>query len=138
VAWLQRVVSNAVTDHYRRRASEARAMARFADEPGEGGSPNEDAPAERLRRDLAECLRPMLAQLGPEDREALELTDLGNLSQKEAAERLGIGHSAMKSRVQRARRRLYALLDACCQFEIDGRRAPIDAQIRREPCRRSP
>ena len=54
-------------------------------------------------------------------REALRLTDLGALAQAEAAARLGISASGMRTRVQRGRVRLRALFDACCRFEVDAR-----------------
>lgn len=134
-AWLHRVVANASADFYRRRASEARAMASALEEERtqQAGAHTEDA--DQFRRDLAPCLRPLLASLSEEDREVLELTDLGNLSQKEAAAQLGIGYSAMKSRVQRARTRLRASLLDCCHFELDARGAPLSAERRTNgPC----
>ena len=129
-AWLQRVVANASTDHFRRRATESRVLGRALEEEKVQQSGKGEGDAERLRQDLAACMRPLIATLCEEDREALELTDLGGLTQKEAAVQLGIGYSAMKSRVQRARVRLRGTLLDCCRFEVDARGAPVSAEFR--------
>ena len=63
----------------------------------------------------------MLEGLPPDHWEALYLTEYEGLTQKELAERLGIGLSGAKSRVQRARARLKAMLLDCCHFELDRR-----------------
>ena len=139
-AWLHRVVANASADHFRRRAREARALGNaLAEERVRwSGTQPEEGEAERLREEIAPCLRSLLAGLGAEDREALSLTDLGRLSQREAAARLGISYSAMKSRVQRGRARLRASLLDCCRFEVDARGAPVAAERNRtageDPC----
>ncbi len=129
-AWLNRVVANASTDYYRRRASEMRALGRALVEERVQQSGKGEGDAERMRAELAACLRPLIATLGDEDRVALELVDLEGLSQKAAAQKLGIGYSAMKSRVQRARSRLRATLLHCCRFEVDARGAPISAELK--------
>jgi RNA polymerase sigma-70 factor (ECF subfamily) len=50
----------------------------------------------------------------------LSLTDLGGLSQVEAARRVGISVSGMKSRVQRGRSQLRSAVDDCCAVHTDG------------------
>lgn len=67
--------------------------------------------------DFTPCLEPFLSRLPAEFREALQLTELGSLSQKDYAARLGISYSGAKSRVQRARRQLHELFTACCRIE---------------------
>jgi len=52
---------------------------------------------------------------------ALYLTEYEGMTQKDLAGRLGISVSEAKSRVQRARARLKALLLDCCHFELDRR-----------------
>jgi RNA polymerase sigma-70 factor (ECF subfamily) len=51
----------------------------------------------------------------------LTLTELEGLTQKEAAERLGLSLSGMKSRVQRGRLHLRDALEACCHIALDVR-----------------
>jgi RNA polymerase sigma-70 factor (ECF subfamily) len=54
-------------------------------------------------------------------REAITLTELQGMTQKEAAAMLGISLSGMKSRVQRGRKQLQELLQACCEIALDPR-----------------
>jgi RNA polymerase sigma-70 factor (ECF subfamily) len=50
---------------------------------------------------------------------ALILVDFEGISQVELAKRIGLSVSAAKSRVQRARTQLRALIEACCQIDTD-------------------
>ena len=84
--------------------------------------------------ELAACLQPLLARLPDDYRTALELTDLGGLTQEQAAEQLGLSTSGMKSRVQRGRRMLRTEVGRCCRVELDGRGAIADASLRDETC----
>jgi RNA polymerase sigma-70 factor (ECF subfamily) len=68
---------------------------------------------------LAFSLREMVDELPEPYREALLLTDYEGMGQAELARRAGISLSAAKSRVQRAREKLKALLLECCHFELD-------------------
>lgn len=126
-AWLYRIARNTLVDHYRHRDRH----------PAHGELTSElialeldDADAETARRQLATCLRPMVDRLEPIYRDALALTDLGDLSQAEAARRAGISSSAMKSRVQRARSQLRDAVSACCAVHTDatGRVHDFDAR----------
>ena len=63
-------------------------------------------------------------------RAAVRLTDLGHLTQAEAARALGVTASTLKSRVQRGRAHLRRELERCCEFEID-RRGVTDVGPRR-------
>jgi RNA polymerase sigma-70 factor (ECF subfamily) len=66
-----------------------------------------------------------MAMLSPEDREVLILRDLEGLRGSEAAEVLGIGERALKSRLHRARLRLAALLRG---LELEEAHAPKGGQ----------
>jgi RNA polymerase sigma-70 factor, ECF subfamily len=122
-AWVHQIARNAITDHYRRAASRRERPAGI--ELGEDEAepePEDDA----ARREIAACLRPLLDELPSLHREALALTELGRLSQADAARRLGVSASGMKSRVQRGRAQLGELLVACCEIDLD-RRARVTA-----------
>ncbi|MFO0634577.1 MAG: TauD/TfdA family dioxygenase [Nannocystaceae bacterium] len=54
-------------------------------------------------------------------REALTLTELEGLTQREAAQMLGVSLSGMKSRVQRGRVQLRRALEGCCDIAVDAR-----------------
>ena len=69
--------------------------------------------------ELAECIRPMVERLSRTHREAMVLSELEGLTQKEVAERLGVSLSGAKSRVQRGRAKLKELMMDCCHIEFD-------------------
>lgn len=71
----------------------------------------------------------------PHYRRALELTDLGGLTQERAATELGLSTSGMKSRVQRGRRLLRDEVTRCCRVVLDTGGALAEAEPRRTgPC----
>lgn len=114
-AWLFQVTRRAIVDHYRRRrAVELRED--VAEKP----------PAKDISAEVASWLDPMMSLIPEEDREALRLTDLEGLSQKELAVKLGLSLPGAKSRVQRARLRLKEAILDCCHLEMDRRGRPID------------
>ena len=66
-------------------------------------------------------------------REAITLTELQGMTQKDAAEMLGISLSGMKSRVQRGRQQISEMLQACCEIALDARGHVVsfDRRVRR-------
>jgi RNA polymerase sigma-70 factor (ECF subfamily) len=128
------IARNAITDHYR-----ARARVKEAALPPEhltariDADDTADEDEASGRQELSRCLEPVVRRLPDQYREALMLTDLGDLSQVEAAERLGISVPGMKSRVQRARAQLHELLTSCCDVTMDRTRHITDVE-RTGPC----
>ena len=61
---------------------------------------------------------------------AIELSELGGLTQKEAAERVGLSVPGMKARVQRGRRKLREALLDCCRVEVDRRGGVVDYEFK--------
>lgn len=86
-----------------------------------------DGSAEAL---LASYVAPFVAMLASPYREALTLTELEGLTQKQAAEMLGISVSGMKTRVQRGRRELRRVLEDCCSIALDARGRVISCEPR--------
>ncbi len=108
-AWLFRVARNALADRLRR----ARETVELPD--GLTVETDETAPVETL----TQCLPRALAELGPEDREAIVRCDLNRMSQADYARHAGLSLSGAKSRVQRARRRLREHLRKVCRVRFD-------------------
>lgn len=141
--WIYRIARNTIVDHYR-------ATDRQLDRPvGLAGdletlhpvslSVRSSEDSGQLRRELSGCLRPMIERLSEDYRQAITLVDLEGLPQHEAAMRLGLSVSGMKSRVQRGRRQLREMLEACCTIALDRRRGLADYEVRdwQEPSCRS-
>ena len=124
-AWLGRVARNAVIDYYRTRRRQE-PLEESSERADPSAWPYPDNADDSGVRELAQCLRPLIEQLPTMARDALVLTDLDGLTQAAAAAELGLSISGMKSRVQRARLQLRALLIACCPVTIDRRGAIID------------
>jgi RNA polymerase sigma-70 factor (ECF subfamily) len=135
-AWVFRIARNAITDHYRRTA-------RRPDAPSDlpEGHPDGDGDVDQwvddqdlVIRELSVVLRPLVDQLPDDYRRALELTDLGGMSQAEAARIEQVSVSGMKSRVQRGRRLLVARLHQHCEITFDSRGMPADCTPRADGC----
>jgi RNA polymerase sigma-70 factor, ECF subfamily len=110
-SWIYQVTRNVITDHFRKF------------KPAVDDIP--DAGAEEQQQDdsvIAEAVQDMIKfmnRMPQEYCEALCLTEIQGLSQKEYAERIGISYSGAKSRVQRARVMLRDMLMKCCHYESD-------------------
>lgn len=131
-AWVYAIARNAITDHYR-SAQVRREVATGSEiDPQVAGEP-EAEPAD-ARAELAACVAPLLTRLPPSYRAALTLTELEGLTQAQAADRIGISLSGMKSRVQRGRRQLKHVLTDCCEIELDRRRSLTGYRPRSGSC----
>ncbi len=133
-AWIFQIARNVLADAFRARSRRDALAARAAVELAQAPR-NDEAPG--AAAELAPCLAPMIALLADPYREAIELTELGGVTQIEAARRAGLSTSGMKSRVQRGREQLKQLLLACCAIELDVRGGVIGRGecLRPSPCR---
>lgn len=118
--WLYRVASNVVVDHHRRRQRLDRRHHEFTAEwtPTETEDDSEAT--------FAQFVSAFVQMLPSPYREALVLTEIDGLTMKEAASRENISASGMKSRVQRGRRMLRELFEACCEIALDARGHIVD------------
>lgn len=129
-AWVYQIARNVIIDYYR-RADPTESMSDLipAADAMDEGSPDE---AFRLR--LAASVHEMITLLPDDYREALLLSEVQGLTQKEIAERLGISLPAAKSRVQRAKKMLRELFQLCCELQYDRQGKVIDYHPRRDSC----
>ena len=126
-AWMYRITRNTIVDFDRKQ--EPTVSLDTAD-----GLPDDFIQSEPTRDALGEiavCLTPMLNHLPEPYREALVLTDIEGMTQAELAKHLGISLSGAKSRVQRAREQLKALIYECCQFEYDHLGNVVDYECKK-------
>lgn len=107
-SWLFQIAHNVVIDHYRRQARLT-----------------PDLPAEQVElsetsvwQEMIPYVEPLLRMLPEKYAEPLRLADIEGLTQPQVAERLGLGLSATKSRVSRARRLLRDQIQEC--FHLDA------------------
>ncbi len=130
-AWVYKVTRNAIVDHYRKQQSNSNFDA--IDNISENFA--QKTVSRDVLSEIAPCLRPMLDALPEKYGEAVRLSDLEGITQAELAKRLGLSLSGAKSRVQRGREQLKALLTECCRFEFDCRGRIIDYKCNKTyPC----
>jgi RNA polymerase sigma-70 factor (ECF subfamily) len=123
-AWLYQTTRRVLVDVYRAPAQRRElAMGDAEDVAGDvDASDNAADPDEPgALAELSTCLRPLMASLSSADQQALALVEFDGMSQVHAARTLGVSVSGMKSRVQRARARLRATIEACCRVDLDSR-----------------
>jgi RNA polymerase sigma-70 factor, ECF subfamily len=116
-AFAYQIARNAIADHHRRSHRELPVAPEAFDEHR---AEEDDDPDGSGRAQLARCLRPLVDRLDEPYREALLLTDLGELSQVEAARQLGLSEPGMRSRVQRGRTQAADALAECCHAGLDA------------------
>lgn len=108
-SWVYQITRNTIIDHYRKLKPQGD-LSDTADEPQE---------PETYNSEFSKCLQPFLNGLPDDYREAILQTELGELSQKEFAEKAGISYSGAKSRIQRGREKLLELFNQCCKISAD-------------------
>ena len=126
--WVYRIAQNVIADFGRARSRDP--LARTTEPTKEPDSAVESQEDAALQADLGECVALFVARLPSPYREAITLTELEGLTQKDAADMLGISLSGMKSRVQRGREKIRDMFEECCRISVDGRGKVVDCQPR--------
>ncbi|MHC4666384.1 MAG: RNA polymerase sigma factor SigZ [Planctomycetota bacterium] len=125
-SWVCQITRNAIIDHYRvhKRLEELPVALAIA----------EPELRDKARGDIDACIMPMIQGLPEPYREAVMLSEIEGLTQKEVAEKQGITLSGAKSRVQRGRTMIKDMLFNCCKFEFDHQGNVMDYD-RKDDCR---
>ncbi|MES2762339.1 MAG: RNA polymerase sigma factor SigZ [Bacteroidota bacterium] len=108
-SWVYQITRNSILDHFKKQKLQVSLPESLIELKEE----------KVFNEELANCLKPMIEQLPDNYKEAILQTEIGTLSQKEYAEKLGISYSGAKSRIQRARQQLHSLFNECCSIESD-------------------
>ena len=109
-AWFFRLLRNVLTDHWRKQASQARAMKGYASE-AKLNTPEQDV---ELEKNICACVKALVKTIKPEYAEAIRKVDLGNSKIVDFARKSGISPGNAAVRVHRARRSLKKrLLETC-------------------------
>jgi len=124
--WVYRIAHSALVDHTRKRARTPHLGT--GDDVALNMTP--DATEAELQPDLAECVALFVSRLPSPYREAITLTELEGLTQREAADMLGVSLSGLKSRVQRGRARIRLMFEECCEIAVDCRGRVIECEPR--------
>lgn len=135
--WLHRIAANAVADHGRRLQRRGGPLAEAPESTDDWGaaSASESQDDDALTQEImTQSVAHFVVELPSPYREAITLVELEGLSHRRAAERVGISVSGMKSRVQRGRRMLRALLEQCCEIALDRRNRVTECRSRMDDC----
>jgi RNA polymerase sigma-70 factor (ECF subfamily) len=127
-SWIYTIARNTVFDFYRAKQHDLYIESLSEDVCTE---PQDD---NTVNNEISQCLKIMIQHLPEKYKQALILTEIENLTQKEIALRLGLSVSGAKSRVQRARLQLKEMLLNCCNIERDKRGNIIDYKIKNKDC----
>lgn len=107
VAWFYRLLRNALVDHYRRGASEGRALEAHAAEVETVFEPE-------LENVVCRCIADLLTTLKPEYADMIRQVDLENRPLSAVASALSISQNNATVRLHRARQALKASLERSC------------------------
>ena len=118
VSWIFQIARNEVAAHYRK----------FKYTEDVKDQIEENDIDSYLTSELASWVRPVVDSLPDKYREALVLSDIEKVPQKEIAKRLKMSYSGVKSRVQRGREMLKSTCEQCCEISTDVYGNVIDYQ----------
>lgn len=126
-SWVFQIARNAVTDHFRQRRDTKNDVESLIDD-------SDDANSKNATTELARCLDTMIDRLPDDQKRALSMYEFDGVSQKDIAIQESISLSGAKSRIQRGRASLEAMLKSCCQFQLDRRGNIVDYQTVNDNC----
>ncbi|MEX1268742.1 MAG: sigma-70 family RNA polymerase sigma factor [Balneolaceae bacterium] len=121
-AWLFQTTRHVIADHFRKQ--EKNPVVNTGEEiHGDAAASEEEfrSPDEFVSISDADFILPVIQLLPEEYSKPLIMSDIENIPQKEIARQLGLGLSATKMRIKRARQKLHDLFVECCEIEFDSR-----------------
>ncbi len=118
-SWLFQIAYHLAVDYLRRASKQAAEVPELPDDP--------DSNTWRV---LAEFVEPLIDCLPEKYGQPLRWYELEGVPQAEIAQRLGLGLSAAKSRVQRARKHLQTEIAECINLELDDHGQLLDFRVK--------
>jgi RNA polymerase sigma-70 factor (ECF subfamily) len=109
VGWFYRVLRNAIVDHHRRQTVADKRFAAYVRDAEAA-----DARDDELHGMVCKCVAALARTLKPEYAEALREVELGGISVKDYAQKLGISRNNAGVRVFRAREALRRQVERAC------------------------
>ncbi len=110
-SWLFQITRNTIIDYYRESKTPANMPIFLEDE--------DDEATDDITDEVGAWLSPFIKSLPEKYQEALTLTEINGMSQKDLASHLDISYAGAKARVQRGRVMLKDKLTQCCIFHTD-------------------
>ncbi len=126
-SWIYQITRNAIIDFYRTNKKMT--------ELPESLSNIEMDTNEKTRKEISNWLLPMIQSLPENYRQALLLSEIESLPQKEVARKLGLSLPGAKARIQRGRKLLKNVLLDCCSYKFDRKGNVIDYDSKEGTCK---
>lgn len=127
-SWVFQITRNAIIDYHRERKIAFENSEELLSEIAVSET------EKNIEEEVLTWLEPMVGELPDKYREALLLTDIQGLTQKELSEKLDISLSGAKSRVQRAREQLKDVLLDCCHLEFNRAGKIVEYKQQKDDC----
>ena len=118
-SWLYTIAQNTITDYYRKQKHITEELDNIA-------FVAENSEEDVVREFSSCCITPFVNQLPADYRLIMTLSELEDISQKEIAERLDMNYTSVRSKIQRGRKKLRALISDCCTVVQGGKGSIID------------
>jgi len=116
-AWFFQLLRNALTDHWRKKSAEGRAV----DAYGTESLRIEKVDAEKLDREVCKCVNALVGTIKPEYADAIRKVDLEDASVLDLAKAAGVTANSAAVRLHRARKTLKKrLIQTCGQCAEHG------------------
>lgn len=128
--WIYSIARSAIVDSHRRRSRHTPLELDDGDAVPAALAARDASEPSAIEQEVAAYLVSYVAKLPSPYREALTLTEIQGMTQRAAADALGISLSGMKSRVQRGREKLREAIEQCCRLALDARGHVIDCEPR--------
>ena len=125
-SWIYQITRNSIIDYYRSHKT-------MGELPASLSAPEKNL-TDEARKEIGGCLLPMIKRLPEKYSEALMLSEIEGLTQKEVAARQELTLSGAKSRVQRGRALMREMLTECCHFHFDHRGRMYDYDGKGSKC----
>ena len=128
-SWLYQVTRNAISDYYRDKKK--------ADNIPAGSFDLESEDEDNIMKEVESWVGCLIKGLPDIYRDAVELSEIEGIPQKDIAKMLNISYPNARSRIQRGRNMLKDKLTECCLFNVDVYGNILDYQgknISRRPC----
>lgn len=126
-SWLYQITRNTIIDHFRKSDKTENVSSDLQKE--------DETITEDYTEEVESWIIPFIERLPIKYREALILSEIEGMTQKDLAAHLGISYPAAKSRVQRGRVLLKEKLSDCCTFHADKYGNIMDYKSNLSPCR---
>ncbi|MFN3405378.1 MAG: RNA polymerase sigma factor SigZ [Cytophagaceae bacterium] len=127
-SWIFTIARNTIIDYYRKNSNNT--ITEITEKIKDEFSEVEDNDA---TKGMDKCLAGFIQKLPDEYRDVIIDSELKGIKQKDLAVKYNIAYPSLRSRVQRGRSRLKAMLLNCCKIKSDSRGNIIDVESK-NPC----